>query len=59
MDLLIGLVPGVPADYLQSATFSNFLSEGGEVLPALSSAVIWILIPAAIGAWRHTRADVS
>ena len=58
VDLLIGLIPGVPADYLQSAAFSDFLSEGGEVLPALSSAVIWILIPAALGAWRHTRADV-
>lgn len=58
-DLVIALVPNIPASYLQSATFSNFLSEGGEILPALSSAVIWVLLPAAAGAWRHWRRDVN
>jgi hypothetical protein len=58
-DLLIGLVPNIPTSYLQSSTFSNFLSEGGEMLPALSSAVIWILAPAAAGAWRHLQRDVG
>jgi hypothetical protein len=58
-DLLIGLVPNIPTAYVRSSTFSNFLSEGGETLPALSSAVIWILVPAAVGAWRHRRRDVN
>ena len=57
-DVLIGLVPNFPAEYFQSATFSNFLSEGGDVLPALSSAFIWILVPAAIGVRRQTCTDV-
>ncbi|MEA5456077.1 hypothetical protein SPF06_15180 [Sinomonas sp. JGH33] len=58
LDLLIGFIPNIPAAYLQSGTFSSFLSEGGEVIPAVSSALIWIVVPALIGAWRHAKRDV-
>ncbi|WP_336857178.1 hypothetical protein [Sinomonas albida] len=59
LDLLIGLVPNVPVAYLQSGTFSSFLAEGGDILPALSSAVLWIVIPAAVGARRHVTKDIA
>jgi hypothetical protein len=57
-DSLIGLVAGDATPFLQSATFTNVLTEGGNAAAAASSAVIWILIPCVIGIWRNRTKDV-
>jgi ABC-2 type transport system permease protein len=58
-DTLIGFVAGVATPYLQSATLTNFLVDGGNGWAALSSAVVWILIPGALGVWRNQTKNVT
>lgn len=58
-DSVIGLFAGQATPFLQSATLSNFLVEGGNVWAALSSALLWIAIPGAIGVWRNETRNVT
>ncbi|MET1156590.1 hypothetical protein [Arthrobacter sp.] len=58
-DSLIGLFAGTATPFVQSATLSNVLIEGGNVWAALSSALIWIAIPGAIGVWRNLATNVT
>jgi ABC-2 type transport system permease protein len=58
-DSLIGFVAGTATPFLQSATLSNFLVEGGNAWAALTSAVLWIAIPGALGVWRNQTRNVT
>lgn len=58
-DSLIGLFAGSATPFLQSATLSNVLTEGGNVAAALSSAAIWIVVPGVIGVWRNRTKDIA
>ena len=58
-DSLIGLFAGTATPFLQSATLSNVLVEGGNTWAAISSAALWIAIPAAIGIWRNRTKNVA
>lgn len=58
-DSLIGLFAGTATPFLQSATLSNVLVEGGNPWAAISSATLWIAIPAAIGVWRNRAKNVG
>jgi hypothetical protein len=58
-DSLIGLFAGTATPFLQSATLSNVLVEGGNPWAAVSSAVLWIAIPGAIGLWRNQARNVA
>ncbi|MFK0003164.1 hypothetical protein ACIQTZ_13875 [Paenarthrobacter sp. NPDC090520] len=58
-DSLIGLFAGTATPFLQSATLTNVLTEGGNAMAAVSSAAIWIIVPGAIGAWRNRIKDVA
>lgn len=58
-DSLIGLFAATAAPFLQSATLSNVLVEGGNPWAAVSSAVLWIAIPGAIGVWRNLARNVA
>ena len=58
-DSLIGFFAGRATPFLQSATLSNVLVEGGNGWAALSSALIWIAIPGAIGVWRNQARNVT
>ncbi|MDQ4502376.1 hypothetical protein [Sinomonas sp. ASV322] len=57
-DALIGLVAEKATPYLQSGSFAKFLTEGGDILPAITSCTIWIVIPASIGIWRNLKSDI-
>ncbi|MEV8147100.1 hypothetical protein AB0O52_03000 [Arthrobacter sp. NPDC080073] len=57
-DSLIGLFAGNATPFLQSATLSNVLTEGGNAIAAISSAAIWIIVPCVIGVWRNRTRDV-
>lgn len=58
-DTLIGLIPGGIAPFLQSASLINHLTGDGPVAPALTSLVLWIVVPLCIGFWRNQRKEVS
>lgn len=58
-DTLIGLIPGGSAPFLQSASLINSLTDGAPTGPALTSLVLWILLPLGIGFWRNQRKEVS
>lgn len=58
-DSLIGLFAGTATPFLQSATLSNVLVEGGNPWAAMSSAALWIVLPAAIGIWRNRSKNVA
>ncbi|WP_427007547.1 hypothetical protein [Pseudarthrobacter sp. H2] len=58
-DTLIGLIPGGSAPFLQTACLVNSLTDGTPAAPALTSLVLWILLPLGIGFWRNRRKEVS
>lgn len=54
-DTLIGLIPGDIAPFLQTASLINSLTDGTPAGPAMTSLVLWILLPLVIGFWRNQR----
>lgn len=58
-DTLIGLIPGGIAPFLQTASLINSLTDGTPAAPALTSLVLWLLLPLAIGYWRNQHKEVS
>lgn len=57
VDNLFLLLPDGIGAYLQSASLSNYLVGDGGLLNAITSGLLWIVLPYAVGYLRMTRSE--
>jgi hypothetical protein len=58
-DVGLSALPGGFGSYLASASFSNWMSTGRDPWAGLTSLVIWIVLPAAVGLGRYVRSEAA
>lgn len=59
LDLALLAVPEGRGTFLMSASFANWLTDGREPAAAVTSALIWIVVPGALGYLRFRWKEAS
>ncbi|MBD8476852.1 ABC transporter permease [Microbacterium sp. CFBP 8794] len=59
LDPLLMLVPHGAGSWFRLAAISEFVSGSGQLTPAISAGVLWLVVPLTTGFVRHQRADVQ
>lgn len=59
IDPLLLLVPNGGGSWVRLSAIVDAVSGTGPIAPALTAAVLWLVVPLAIGFARHQRADVQ